>query len=269
MCKPSAPNTDGMNQAAVQQAALSKEQLDWAKQIYAETAPQRADSIARANEVSDAQLASMKLNDSISKDYFDYQKGTFRPLEQGIVTAANEFDTPQRREEAAARAAADVEMSLGNVQGQQARQLTRMGVNPASGEAIALSSGQAVEKAKALAGASNKARTDVELQGYARKMDAANLGRNLASNQATSAGVAINAGNASSANGQAAGNITAQGTNIVNQGYDGARSGLSSAGSIYGAMGNIQNQAYANETNRTRLMADIGLSAFGRPSTSR
>ena len=41
MCAPSAPDTSGVNRAAEATAALSKEQLDWAKQLYSETAPER------------------------------------------------------------------------------------------------------------------------------------------------------------------------------------------------------------------------------------
>jgi hypothetical protein len=258
MCAPSAPDTSGMNAAALAQAELSKEQLAWAKEIYAETAPQRAESIARANKVSDAQLASMEQNTEISKDYWDYQTGTFRPLEKGIVEAADQYDTPERQAAAASKAAAEVEMALDNVQGQQTRQLTRSGVNPASGAALSLSSAQGLEKAKLLADAENKAREGVELQGYARKMDAANLGRNLASNQATSAGVALNAGNSASANGQAAGNITAQGNQIMTQGFSGAQQGLSGAATTYGNIANIQNTANANESNHMLNMAKTG-----------
>ena len=256
------PDTSGMNAAAVQQAALSREQLDWAKQIYAETAPDRADAIQRAKQVSDAQLESMNLNNEISKDYNDYQKGTFRPLEKQLVDDANNFDTAQRREEAAAQASADVEMSLGNVQSQQSRQLARSGVNPASGEAIALSSGMGIEKAKALAGASNKARKDIELQGFARKMDAASLGRGLASSQATSAGVALSAGNSSVGNAQAPGAINSQGNQIMTQGFAGAQQGLAGAASTFGNIGSLQNSAFNNETQRMKAMTDIGMMAM-------
>lgn len=240
MCSSSAPDTSGQNAAALQQAQLSKEQLDWAKQVYAETAPDRAAAAKRATEVSDAQLASMKLNDGISKDYWDYQKDTFRPLEQGIVQSANEYDTTARREAAATEAQADVQSSFDNVAGQTQRSLDRRGVNPSSGAALSSKNQIDMQKAITLAGASNKARKDVELQGYARKMDAANLGRGLSSAQATSAGVALNAGNASAGNAASVGNITAQGNQIVNSGYSGAQAGLSGAASTYGNIARTQ-----------------------------
>ncbi len=240
MCSSSAPDMSGQNAAALQQAALSKEQLDWAKQVYAETAPDRAAASRRATEVSDAQLASMKQNDGISKDYWDYQTKTFRPLEQGIVDAADKYDTEARRESAAKSAQADVEEGFANVEGQTQRSLDRRGVNPASGTALALGNQLQIQKATSLAGASNKARKDVELQGYARKMDAANLGRGLSSAQATSAGVALNAGNASAGNAASVGNINTQGTQIMTSGYSGAQQGLSGAASTYGNIARTQ-----------------------------
>ncbi|RYG06944.1 MAG: tail fiber domain-containing protein, partial [Burkholderiales bacterium] len=73
--------------------------------------------------------------------------------------------------------------------------------------------------------------------------DAANLGRNLASNQATSAGLAINAGNSSASNAQMPIQGTAAGANIMQQGYAGAQSGLAASANTYGQIANIQNQA--------------------------
>ena len=158
-------DTSGMNAAALANSQVAKDALDWYKQAYADQAPLRQQAADKALAVSDAQLASMKQNDAISNDYWNYQKDTFRPLEGKIIADAQSFDSPERQNQNAARATADVQQAFDAGQGQ-------------------------MQRAAALAGASNKARTDTELQGYARKMDAANLGRNLASNQATSAGVA-------------------------------------------------------------------------------
>jgi hypothetical protein len=83
--------------AAMKMSELSAEQLAWAKQVYAETAPDRAAATQRANAVSDAQLESMDTQTALAKDYADYNKSTFRPLEQGIVADAAGYDTPERR----------------------------------------------------------------------------------------------------------------------------------------------------------------------------
>jgi len=238
----SSPDTSGMNAAALANSQVAKEALDWYKQAYADQAPLRQQATGKALAVSDAQLASMKQNDTISNDYWNYQKDTFRPLEGKIISDAQSFDSPERESQNAAKAAADVQKAFDNSQGQMQRSLERRGINPSSGAAMALNNQMSMQKAAALAGASNKARTDTELQGYARKMDAANLGRNLASNQATSAGVAMNAGNSAVNNAGIPLTQAQNATNMVGQGFNTAIQGNNSAGGIYGQMAQVQNQ---------------------------
>ena len=132
MC-PDGPDYSGMNAAAQSQAAISKEALDWYKQIYAEQAPLREQAADMATKVADAQLESMTLNNGISKDYWDYQKDTFRPLEEGIVSDAQTYVTSARREAEAASAVADVGSQMSLARQVQTRNQQRTGVNPNSG----------------------------------------------------------------------------------------------------------------------------------------
>jgi len=235
-------DTSGMNAAALANAQVAKDALDWYKQAYADQAPLRQQAADTAQTVSDAQLASMQQNDAISNDYWTYQKDTFRPLEGKIIADAQSFDSPERQKQNAARATADVQQAFDSSQGQMQRSLERRGVNPSSGTALALNNQASMQKAAAVAGASNKARTDTELQGYARKMDAANLGRNLASNQATSAGVAMNVGNSAVNNAGIPLTQAQSATTMAGQGFNTAIQGNNSAGGIYGQMAQIQNQ---------------------------
>lgn len=254
---PDAPDYSGMNNAAEANAQISKEALDWYKQVYAENAPAREKAADYAYKVADRQLASSELNDSISRDYWDYQKGTFRPLEQGIVTDAQNYDTAARREAKADQATADVGMQVALAKQSQDRDLARKGVMPGSGKMLAMSNQMALGEAAAKAGAANKAREQVELQGYARKMDAANLGRNLASSQATSAGVALNAGNSAVNN---AGVPLAQSNAAVQtagQGFNTAISGNNSAGGIYGNMAQLQMQSNSQDNGLAGALGGI------------
>ena len=235
-------DTSGMNAAALANSQVAKDALDWYKQAYTDQAPLRQQAADKALAVSDAQLASMKQNDAISNDYWNYQKDTFRPLEGKIIADAQSFDSPERQNQNAAKATADVQQAFDNSQGQMQRSLERRGVNPSSGAALALNNQMSMQKAAASAGASNKARTDTELQGYARKMDAANLGRNLASNQATSAGVAMTAGNSAVNNAGIPLTQAQSATNMAGQGFNTAIQGNNSAGSIYGQVAQLENQ---------------------------
>lgn len=237
-----APDMTAMNKAAEANADIAQQALDWYKKSYADQAPLREQAAAKANEVSDAQLASMRQNDAISKDYWNYQQSTFRPMERAIVDAAQNYDTEARREQKAGQAVADVEQQLAAAQGQQSRQLTRMGVNPNDGKFAAMANQMTMAGALGKAQAASKARESVELQGYARKMDAANLGRNLASNQATSAGVALNAGNSAANTGGMALSQAQNATNQAAQGFNTAIQGNNSAGNIYGQVAQMESK---------------------------
>ena len=229
-----APDQTGINAAALANAELSKESLDWYKQIYAESAPDRAKAAATNERVSNAQLAALDSNTALSNDYANYQKNTFRPMEQAIVSSAQNYDTQARRDLEAGKAMADVNQGFSSARDQSSRAMSRMGVNPSSGRMQAMGNQTAIAQAAAMAGAAGQARDKVETQGYARRMDAANLGRGLASNQATSAGVALNAGNSAVSN---AGQTLAQGNQAaaqMGQGWGTAISGNNSAGQLYG-----------------------------------
>ena len=255
MCK-DAPDNSGINAAAAANADIAKEALAWYKQQYAESAPQRELAAKTANDVAQQQLATSKQNDAISNDYWNYQKSTFRPLEAKVVADAQNYDTTARREQAASKAMADMESQFGNEQAQQQRAMTRMGVNPASGKFALMGNQMAMAQAAAKAGAASKARDNLELQGYARKMDAANMGRGLASSQATSAGVALNAGNSAV---NSAGVPLTQANNAMatmGQGFGTAIQGNSSAGNLYGQAA----QAGKNDGMLGDL-ATIGMSA--------
>lgn len=228
-----APDTSRQDAVAADMQKLSAEQWDWVKGEYEKSAPDRAAAAAMARQVSQAQLNSMGLQDSVTRSYIEDRENLFRPLEQGIVTDANEYDTPERREAKAGQAVADVGIQLDGARRAQARQQQRMGVNPNSGAALALGNQMSLGEAAVKAGAGNQAREAVELQGYARKMDAANLGRNIASSQATSAGVALNQGNSAVANATTPNAVNNQGIGVMQGGANSALGGMSSAAGIY------------------------------------
>lgn len=71
-------------------------------------------------------------------------------------------------------------------------------------------------------------------------MDAVNLGRGLPSNQATSAGLALTAGNSATSNGMMPLNAAQSGAGIMQGGYSGAQGGLSNAANTYGAISREQ-----------------------------
>lgn len=257
-----APDQSGVNAAALANAEISKEALAFYKEVYAEQAPAREAAAKMATDVASQQLASSKQNDAISKDYWDYQKNTYRPLEEGIVADAQAYDTPERRAAEAGTAVADVGMQAELARQAQTRAQTRMGVNPNSGAATAMQSSLSLGEAAAKAGGANAARKNVETIGAARKMDAASLGRNLASSQATSASVALNAGNSAAGTAAMPMQQAQSAASMVGQGFSAAGNLNSSAGQLYGQAANAQAGADASNGAALGSLAGAGMMAF-------
>jgi hypothetical protein len=248
--------TAAAGEMASEQIALDRETLDFYKSQYADQKPLQEAQAKAAAEVSTAQLASMRQNDTIAKDYYDYQTGTFRPMEKAIVADAQNYDTTARREEKAGQAVADVGMQAELGRQANVRQMNRMGVNPNSGKMLAMGNQMALGEAVAKAGAANKARDAVETQGFARKMDAASLGRGLASNQATSAGVAINAGNSAVTNATTPINTINGMTQTMGQGYANSSNGMVAANNMINTANNNQAAMWGNAA--TGMMGAAG-----------
>lgn len=253
------PDTSKQQEAALMTANMSQEQLDWAKQIYSETAPDRAAAQDRANRLSDLQFEQMQRSGTLAEQELDRYNQTFRPIEQSIASEAMNFDTQDRRDAAAGEAIADVTQGFNAARDQGARSLQRMGVNPNDGRTAAMGAQTDAAQALAQAQAANNARKQVETQGWARRMDAAGLGKGVISNQATQSNIAsqmgnsaLNASNSALAAGQS-------GAGIMQGGYQGAISGMGQAGNIYGSAANAQAQASAAASGN--MAAGVGAAA--------
>lgn len=180
---------------AADEAALARETLDYYRARDSQSAALQAQANAIAGRVANAQVALMNQQMRIAGEYHDRNKQVFWPLENKIVKSAQEYDTPERRDMEAGKAVADVEASVNAERQAMMRANQRMGVNPSSGNATAMSNQLSLGAASMKAGAAGQARDKVETQGFARMMDAASLGRGLASAQATAASTATSAGN--------------------------------------------------------------------------
>lgn len=264
MCS-SAPDTSGMNAAALAQSKLSSDQLDWFKKVYDESAPDRAQAKVNAQKVTDANLSMMDTQTAIAKDYNDHNKSTFRPLEKGIVADAQAYDTQGRRDSEAGKAMADVTQQLDIADQSQQRDLERAGVDPSSGRALALKGAQGLNLASIKAGAGMKARNAVETQGFARRMDAASLGRGLSSAQATAAGLSLNAGSAGLNSSMTPIQVTSSGAGLMQSGFSGAMQGNSSAGNMFGNIAGIQNQANASNNAIWSGLGSVAGAYLGKP----
>lgn len=205
---------------------LGTRQMDFAQRQYEEMKP-------LAERVAASQIAAQNQQMAQAKDYYDYNVGTFRPLEQGLVADAQKFNTESYREQLAQKAAADVQQAFQGAQSTAMRNATRMGINPNSGAFGAASNANALKLAAATAGAQTGARTQAEQMGWARRLDAAGLGRGLAGASSAAYAGATGAGSAGLNSAMSAGNQYSQAFGQGAQyGIQGAQMGIQGQGQI-------------------------------------
>jgi hypothetical protein len=216
---------------------LGREQLDFAKRQYAEMMP-------LARQVYGQQMDAQRQQMQQAQDYYDYQRNTFRPVEQGLVRDAERFNTEGYREQLAGQAAAAAGRAFGVQQEMGQRAMAGRGVNPNSGAAMALQAqgnlGLAAQRANAMTGA----RTQAEQLGFARKMDVTGLGRGLAGASTAAYGGATGAGTAGMNTAMAPGSQYQQGMagagqtygNILSNQTSQFNTGLNAQGEVTGAL---------------------------------
>ena len=247
------PLAQASKEAAQIMAGLGREQLDFAKQQYGELSPLLRDIAERQMSAQEEQMAQ-------ARDYYDYQRQTFRPLERGLVAQAERFDTEAYREQLARDAAAAAGRAFGTTQEATARTMASMGVSPASGRYASAQRQNALGLAAQRAGAMTGTRERAEQMGYARKLDAAGLGRGLA-------GASTAAYGGATAAGTSAGNMyMAPG----NQYMAGLTSGANTIGSgqqmMLGGYGNIlqsQTSAYNTAQSQADPLMTLGAAWLG------
>ena len=96
---PPPPDYSGME-------ALGREQLQFARDQYADIKP-------LAQQIAAQQMAAQQQQMTQAQDYYNYQKDTFRPVEQGLVRDAQNFSTEGYREQMAGQAAAAAGRAFG------------------------------------------------------------------------------------------------------------------------------------------------------------
>ena len=238
---------------------LGERQLEFAERQYAEMKP-------LAERVYGQQMAAQEQQMRQAQDYYDYQKNTFRPVEQGLVRDAERFSTEGYREQLAGQAAAAAGRAFGVQQEMGQRAMAARGVNPNSGAAMALQAqgnlGLAAQRANAMTGA----RTQAEQLGFARRMDVTGLGRNLAGASTAAYGGATSAGSAGMNTAMAPGGQYMQGMgqagqtygNILNNQTSQFNTGLNAQGEVTGALVGAGTTAAFRASDR-RLKKNIEL----------
>ena len=175
-------------------------------------------------------------------------RNVFQPLEDQMIRDAQDAMSPERRAAMASEAVADVRQQSALGRQMQTRQLSALGVNPASGRFGAdVQRGQTAE-ALAAAGAANQARRQSEAIGDSKMANIVNMGRGMAVNPATSMSLSNNASA---------------------QGFGGAMGGYNQQGSLLTSQHNSQMQAWqANQQMMGGIGQGVGMVLGAMPFTS-
>jgi hypothetical protein len=241
-----APLAEASAEAARIQAGLGREQLAFAREQYDRSAP-------ILESIANQQMAAQSEQMAQARDYYNYQRDTYRPLERGIVADAQRFNTEAYQNQLAGQAAADAGRAFGISQQQNQRAMASMGANPNSGRFAGMQNASGLQQAAMRANAMTGARNQAQQMGYARKLDAAGLGRGLAGASAAAYGGASNAGSMAGQNAQSAGQNymgnMAIGSGTIGAGQQMQLSGLSN-------ILNNQTNAYVNTSGS--LLGDLG-----------
>ncbi|CAN7346530.1 hypothetical protein LJR074_001983 [Acidovorax sp. LjRoot74] len=155
-------------------------------------------------------------------------------LQDRLVADAAEFNTADKADQLAGQAMGDVNQGFANAEGQNARAMARMGVNPSDGRSAALGNQTAIAKASALAMAGTGARDRARTEGYALTDRATNAlaGYPSMGMQATGAGAGF----------------AASGIGIANAGASGMSAGFNAAGNMAGQMGQNATGMYGTQS---------------------
>lgn len=256
----SAPAPDPLiGKAALANAELGKEALDWYKQYYTNTvAPAQQKQAAVEDQLTADYLDTSAQQKKFAQEQQDYYKNTFQPIEQQTVRDAQNYDSAENIEKRSGIAAANVNQQFSNAIGQRARMAGRYGL---SSSAFAnQAAGDSRAQALATAGAKTGAAFDTMDKGIALRSGVANFGRNMPN---TSAQYFAGSNSSNAGAGSAAGqgfNSTMAAGGFMNGGFGLGMQGNSSAGNLMLGDFNGRMQGYAADQQRAgAFMQGLGM----------
>lgn len=246
MCS-DAPDTSGINQAAVMNADLAREMAEIGRAEIAMSRERQAQFDPKFLRLIESSIASQAQQDGRSQAQWDAYLSDFRPAEQALARRSLDYDTAGRRDAAEADARARVATEGAMAREAQGRSLNRAGINLSSGRALTLDRASRLTEAKNAVGAGIGARRQIEATGLSLLDNVTKTGRGLASTGLQAAQLALGAG------GQASGQLGQQqaaynASLAPGMGaFGGASSAASASGNSYAQIAGIQQQAQSND----------------------
>jgi hypothetical protein len=257
-------------------AATAADQLNWAKQTYADNKGVTDTVVNKFLQMQDTN------NETAAKDRSRYE-GTYQPLEDSLAKEAQDYSSDGRKDLEIGRAQSTVGQNFQAARTNAQRDLEAYGVNPNSTRFAALDIGARTQEAAAKAGAGNQASQMVDATGRALRSEAINVGRGYPGqiagqyNTSLQSGTgAVNTGLATTASGAStmgtgvqwngqANNALSQWGNTLNQSYgnqmqqfNANQKSSSGIGSALGLIGGLATTAIPGSSLIGKMFADGG-----------
>jgi len=267
----SAPAADpNIGLAQKKMAELAQKEYDqWSTEIWPALKAQTEKQEARSDEqfAMDKEMQSIQ-KESALKSLAEYDRSAVN--REAIYKQAEEYDTEANKERLTAEAIGDTKQAFAIQAQDQERRMQSFGINPTSGQFRGMRNANNVLQAATEASAATRARNAAEQLGWAKKMDAAGLAQGSFGNQATSTGLALNAGNQALQSGQVPIQNSGALSNSMSSGYGTAMQGWNSVGQLgvqkYQAdisKYNAENQANAANSAGWGSLAGAAIGAVG------
>lgn len=145
-----------------------------------------------ASKSADAQTRLAEEQAALAREQWDYYKTNYQPLEKQLIGDAANYDTAERRDNAANSAMADQQREFDAGKTALSNRFASMGLDPSQGRFQSGLRDMEVSAAANKAGAGTIARRSVEQEGYNRRLSVAGLGRNIPMNVSNAMSAAQN-----------------------------------------------------------------------------
>lgn len=258
---PGTPDYSGVAQADARTAQMQydtqQNQLDWAKQQYNDQEPYTKQFLQESLDAAHTNAANAAAD---RKRYQDI----YQPVEDQFVKQATTWNNPDRSNQAAGAAMADVSNQFDAQRTASQAQLESFGIDPSQTRFAALDLGTRVSQAAATAGAGTQSRLNTEATGLGLEGEAINIGKGYPGQVAQSYNTATNAGQAG-INSQTG--ATAAAGNVMNGTVGFANAGNNASANEVGALNtgfsNRMSAATFNYNSQRNTQNDIGQLAGG------
>jgi hypothetical protein len=264
---PKPADTSALSAAATSEASIAQQQMDLAKQQYADQKAITDQYSPLYQQMIQQQIDAANTSTARSQSQWDQYQKYFAPVEQQYATQAQNWASPAREQQQASLAGQAVQSQYDRARSQTTQALQQSGADPST--IAALEAAGSLDAAKAAAGASDASRRQVEQQGMDYLGQSANLGRNLPITGNATAGLAGTQQQQAAGNVTALSGLTAAPASTSNSLLSSAANTTASSGNLFNTVAQLNQQSNQQQSNAMLGALAGGLQLYGMYGSSK